>query len=76
MDVCKRFCDGGRKFVFEIKEGVSCLVWKYFDLLGSQHLFEILETIVKNSENVAKSGCFGKPLRWRAPILFQNDGNI
>ena len=30
------------------------------DLLGSQHLFEILQTFItfKNSENVVKSGCF------------------
>ena len=32
------------------------------DILGSQHLFELLHTssTVKNSENVVKSGCFGK----------------
>ena len=35
------------------------------DLLGSQYLFEILQTslTVKNSENVVKSGCFEKLLR-------------
>ena len=42
------------------------------DLLGSQHLLEILQTslIFKNSEKVVKSGCFEKLLRWRAPIFF------
>ena len=50
-------------FFFEIKEEckVSCV--KYIllsDLLGSQYLFEILQTspTVKNSENRVKSGCF------------------
>ena len=47
-------------------------------LLGSQYLFEILHTslTVKNSENVEKSGCFEKRLRWRAPISFRNEGGI
>ena len=42
------------------------------DLLGSQHLFEILQTSLtfKNCENVVKSGCLGKLLRSRAPIFF------
>ena len=35
-------------------------------------MFVILET-VKNSENVVKSGCFEKNLRWRAPISIQNE---
>ena len=41
------------------------------DLLGSQYLFEILQTslIFKNSENGVKSGCLKKLLRWRAPFL-------
>ena len=46
---------------------ISCL--KIFPkLIGSNYLFEILHTtlIVKNSENVIKSGCFEKPSRWRA----------
>ena len=36
------------------------------DLSGSQYLFQILETslTVQNSENVVKSGCFEKGLRW------------
>ena len=48
------------------------------DLLGSQHLLEILQTSLtfKNSENVVKSGCFEKHLRWRAPIFFRNEGGI
>ena len=35
------------------------------DLLGSQYLFEILQTslTIKNSENGVKSGCFKKLLR-------------
>ena len=43
------------------------------DLLGSQHLFEILQTPLtfQNSENVVKSGCFEKRFRWRASIFFQ-----
>ena len=37
---------------------VPCV--KIADLLGSQYLFEILQIslIVKNSENMVKSGCF------------------
>ena len=48
------------------------------DLLGSQHLIEILQTSLtfKNSEKVVKSGCFENLLRWRAPIFFRNDGGI
>ena len=43
------------------------------DLLGSQYLFEILQTslAVKNSENVIKSGCFEKCLQCRAPFFFE-----
>ena len=39
------------------------------DLLGSQYLFEILQTSLtdKNSENRVRSGCS----RWRAPIFFE-----
>ena len=35
------------------------------DLVGSQHIFEILQTsvTVKSSEDVVKSGCFEKRLR-------------
>ena len=48
------------------------------DLLGSQYLFEILQTslTVKNNENGVKSACFEKLLRWRAPIFFRNEGRI
>ena len=48
------------------------------DLSGSQHLLEIGQTSLtfKNSEKVAKSGCFEKLLRWRAPIFFRNEGGI
>ena len=46
------------------------------DLLGSQHLLEILQTSLtfKNSEKVVKSGYLKKSLRWRAPIFFRNEG--
>ena len=42
------------------------------DLLGSQRLLEILQTSLtfENSQNVGKSGCFEKLLRWRAQIYF------
>ena len=48
------------------------------DLLGGQHLLEILQTSVtfKNSEKVVKSGCLEKCFRWRAPMLFRNDEGI
>ena len=43
------------------------------ELLGSQHLLEVLQTSLtfKNSENVVKGICFGKRLQWRAPIFFE-----
>ena len=55
--------------------GVLCKNIFVTDLLGSQHLFEILLTshTFKNSENVVKSGCFENLLRWKAPILFRNE---
>ena len=39
---------------------MSCVKIFVADLLGSQYLFEILQTsfAVKNSEIVVKSGCF------------------
>ena len=45
------------------------------DLLGSQHLFEILLTshTFKNCENVEKSGCFENLLRRRAPFFLRNE---
>ena len=48
------------------------------NLLGSQYLFEILQTsiTVKNSENVVKSECFEKRLQWRAPNCFPNERAI
>ena len=51
--------------------GVLCKNIFVTDLLGSQHLFEILQTshTLKNSENVVKSGCFESLLQWRAPIF-------
>ena len=67
--------------VFGNERAVSGILYKnnfVSDLLGSQHLFEILQTslTLKNSENVVKSGCFKKLLRWRAPIFFRNEGRI
>ena len=58
--------------------GVLCKSNFVADLLGSQSLFEILETslIVKNSENVVKSECFEKCFQWRAPIFFWNEVGI
>ena len=46
------------------------------DLLGSQHLLQILQTslAIKNSEKVVKIECFEKRLRWRAPIFFEIKG--
>ena len=54
------------KFLFEIKEEckMSCVNILLADLLGSQHLLQILQTslTVKNSEKVVKIGCFEKCL--------------
>ena len=46
------------------------------DLLGSQHLLEILQASLtfKNSEKVVKSGGFKKCLRWRAPFFYIKEG--
>ena len=48
------------------------------DLHGSKYLFEILQTslTVKTSENVVKSGCFEKLLRWRVTTLFRNEAKM
>ena len=48
------------------------------DLLLDQYLLEILQSSLtdKNNENGVKRGCFEKLLRWRAPILFPNEGRI
>ena len=42
------------------------------DLLGSQHLLEILQTslTVKNSENGVKSGCFKKRFAMESAYFF------
>ena len=41
------------------------------DLLGSQYFFEIshIPLIIKNNENVIKSGYFERPLPWTAPFF-------
>ena len=65
----------GRAQIFCWNEGVvSGILCKNIfvtDLSGSNHLFEILQTSLtfKNSENVVKSGCFEKCLRWRASFF-------
>ena len=81
MDVPKRFCDGEHKFLFEIKEGckVPCVkIFCWLILLRSQYLIEMLEISLtfKNSENVVKSGCSVRCLRWRALIFSQNESGI
>ena len=65
----------GRAQIFCWNEGVvSGILCKNIfvtDLSGSNHLFEILQTSLtfKNSENVVKSGCFEKCLRWAASFF-------
>ena len=81
MNVSRNLCDRERKFFFGNERAVSGVLYKnnfVSDLLGSQYLFEILQTSLtfRNSENVVKSGCFEKLLRWRAPIFFRNEGRI
>ena len=68
VEILKKLRDGEYPF-FKIKEKykISC-VNIFTNLIGSHCLFEILHTtlIVKNSENMIKSGCFEKPSRWTA----------
>ena len=76
MDDSKNICDGEHKLLFEIRDVSGILCKKILaDLLGRQHLLEILQTSLafENSKKVAKSGCFEKLFRWRAPILFRNE---
>ena len=58
--------------------GVLCKNILLADLLLGQYSLEILQSSLtdKNNENGVKSGCFEKPLRWRAPIFFRNEGRI
>ena len=69
MDISKTFCNGEDNFFFEVKEGRKVSYIKIFcyrtDLLESQHLLEILQTLLtfKSNEKVIKSGCFEKFLR-------------
>ena len=71
MDVSKRFFDG-ECFFFPCKDIFLA------DLLGIQHLFEILQTSLtfKYSENVAKSGCFKKRFAMESTTFFRNEGRI
>ena len=59
-------------------KGVLCKNILLTDLLGSQHLLEVLQTSLtfENRENAVKSGFFGKRLGWTAPFLFRNKGGI
>ena len=59
MVVSKRFFNGERKFLFEVNEGCKIFSVKNIllaDLLGIQHLLEILQTSLtfKNSKKVVK----------------------
>ena len=81
MDVSKRFFHGECKCLFEIKEGVQGVLWKKIllaDLLGSQHLSEMLQTSLtfKNSKKEVKNGCFEKHLQWTLTIFFRKKGGI
>ena len=81
MNVSRNLCDGEHKFFCRNKEAVSDVLYKnnfVSDLLGSQHLFEILQTSLtfKNREGVVKSGYLKKRLRWWAPIFSRNEGGI
>ena len=79
MDDSKSICDGEHKLLFKIRDVSGVLCKKILaDLLGRNHLLEILQTSLafENSEKVAKSGCFEKLFRWRASILFRNEGGI
>ena len=49
------------QIIFEERRDVRCLLHKMLpNLLGSQHLLEILQNslIFKNSEKLVKSGCY------------------
>ena len=63
MDASKNLCDRKNQLLLEMKERceISCAkILKFIDLLGSQYLFQILQTLLtaNNSKNVVKSGCF------------------
>ena len=74
MDVSKNFFVSERYFLWNerAKEGILCK--NFF----SANLFiqNIIHLIVKTSENVVKSGYFGKPLPWKMPICFDNEERI
>ena len=81
MNTSKSLFDGEDNSFFGNEGEVSGPLYKtnfVSDLLGIQDLFEILQTSLtfKNSEKAVKSGYLKKCLRWRAPILFQNEGAI
>ena len=81
MNVSRNLCDGEHKVFFGNEGAVSGVLYKnnfVSDLLRSQYLLEILQSslTVKNNENGVKNGYFEKLLRWRASIIFRNDGAI
>ena len=43
------------------------------DFLGSQHLHEVLQTLLtfENIENVVKNGCFEIRFQWRATFFIE-----
>ena len=68
----KKFLQWATQIVFWNEGGMLGVLCKYLflaDLLGSLYLLEMLKSsiTVKNNENVVKSGCFEKLLRWREP---------
>ena len=57
------------------------VLWKKIllaDLLGSQHLSEMLQTSLtfKNSKKEVKNGCLEKHLQWTLTIFFRKKGGI
>ena len=81
MDVFKSICDGECPF-FDIKEACKVSRVRIFllaDLLGSQHLLEVLQRTsltFKNSEKVVKRGCFKKNCDRECQFFFRKEGGI
>ena len=77
IEAAIHLCHGQHIFFFCWNEGlVSNVLCKNIfvtDLLGIQHLLEILQTslIFKNSENVVKSGCFKNICNGQRQFLFE-----
>ena len=77
MDDSGNFCNEDIYFV-KMKHRCKVPCVKIADLLGSQYLFEILQIslIVKNSENMVKSGCFKNLLQWKDIFLKKWRGDV